>query len=239
SINVVRKALPLNSNLAIAHAAATPKTRLSGTAIAATVSVRRMAASVSGSLSANRNSPAPRRNASMNTAISGSTRNSTRKPSASAIRIPLARGPSVVGRWKRRVCTGEDTTARDISVISSTAIAVSPAAPGLNEVDGEQHREGDDQHDRRDRRRACVVEFFQPDDDQKRRDLRHVGDVAGDEDHRAVFTDSACESEREARQHGGGEPGQDHAADRLEAVGAQRGGCLLDLAIDLLHHRLH
>ena len=52
SISVIRKALPLNSNLAIAQAAATPKTRLSGTAIAATSSVRRIADGVSGSPSA-------------------------------------------------------------------------------------------------------------------------------------------------------------------------------------------
>ena len=41
--------MPLNSNLAIAQAAARPKTRLSGTAIAATSSVSRIAASASGS----------------------------------------------------------------------------------------------------------------------------------------------------------------------------------------------
>ena len=49
SISVVRKALPGNSYLAIAQAAATPKTRLSGTAMAATSSVSRIAESVSGS----------------------------------------------------------------------------------------------------------------------------------------------------------------------------------------------
>ena len=43
SISVIRKALPLNSNLAIAQAAATPNTRLSGTAMAATSSVSRIA----------------------------------------------------------------------------------------------------------------------------------------------------------------------------------------------------
>ncbi len=54
SISVVRKALPLNSNLAIAQAAEMPKTRLSGTEIAATSSVRRIAERVSGSASASR-----------------------------------------------------------------------------------------------------------------------------------------------------------------------------------------
>ena len=45
-------ALPRNSNLAIAHAAATPNTRLSGTAIAAVSSVSRTAAQASGSCKA-------------------------------------------------------------------------------------------------------------------------------------------------------------------------------------------
>lgn len=40
SISVSSRFLPRNSNLAIAHAAATPNTTFSGTAIAATVSVR-------------------------------------------------------------------------------------------------------------------------------------------------------------------------------------------------------
>ena len=47
-----RKLLPGNLNRAIAHAAATPNTRLSGTAIPAESSVRRIAASASGVTSA-------------------------------------------------------------------------------------------------------------------------------------------------------------------------------------------
>ena len=54
SISVISRLLPRNSNLAIAQAAATPKTRLSGTAIAAASSVSRIAASASGSTSAAR-----------------------------------------------------------------------------------------------------------------------------------------------------------------------------------------
>jgi hypothetical protein len=49
SIAVTRSALPRNSNLAIAQAAATPKAALAGTEIAATSSVRRIAASAIGS----------------------------------------------------------------------------------------------------------------------------------------------------------------------------------------------
>ncbi|MPN41779.1 hypothetical protein SDC9_189334 [bioreactor metagenome] len=52
SIRVIRIDLPRNSNLAIAHAAATPKSRLSGTEIAAASSVSLIADRASGSTSA-------------------------------------------------------------------------------------------------------------------------------------------------------------------------------------------
>ncbi len=48
SMSVINVLLPRNSNFAIAHAAATPKTRLKGTAIAATVSVSFTAAQAVG-----------------------------------------------------------------------------------------------------------------------------------------------------------------------------------------------
>ncbi len=54
SISVMRRLLPRNWNFAIAQAAATPKTRFSGTAIAATVSVKPIAARASGSSKAAR-----------------------------------------------------------------------------------------------------------------------------------------------------------------------------------------
>ena len=52
SISVTRNALPRKLYFAMHHAAATPKTRLSGTAMAATISVRRIAACEPGSAKA-------------------------------------------------------------------------------------------------------------------------------------------------------------------------------------------
>ena len=52
STSVTRTFLPGNSNLAMAQDAATPKTRLSGTAIAAVISVSLSAESAMGSVSA-------------------------------------------------------------------------------------------------------------------------------------------------------------------------------------------
>ena len=77
-------------------------------------------------------------------------------------------------------------------------MAKPPAAPGLQQVDDEQHDEGDRQHDRGDHRGAGIVELLELDDDEQRRDLRDAGNVAGDEDDRAVFADAAREGEREA-----------------------------------------
>ena len=49
SMSVISTLLPRNSNLAIAHAAASPKMVLTGTTMSAVIRVRRMAAVVSGS----------------------------------------------------------------------------------------------------------------------------------------------------------------------------------------------
>ena len=81
--------------------------------------------------------------------------------------------------------------------------------------------EGDGQHDRGDRGGAGIVEFLQPDDDQQRRDLRHVGQVAGDEDDRAVFADAAREGQREAGQEGRRE-GRQQDARRWSGSGWRR-----------------
>ena len=83
SISVIRKLLPLKSNLAIAQAAARPKTRLSGTAIAATSSVSRIAAQRVGLGDRRRRTPpTPSRSASTKTTTSGSSRNRPRKATA-------------------------------------------------------------------------------------------------------------------------------------------------------------
>ena len=65
------------------------------------------------------------------------------------------------------------------------------------------------------------------------------GHVAGDEDHRAVFADGAGESEREAGQDRRHQRRQHHHEHGLAAVGAERGRGLLELAVELLEHRLH
>ena len=77
---------------------------------------------------------------------------------------------------------------------------------------------------------AGIVELGQADDDQERRDLRDEGDVAGDEDDRAVFADGAGERQREAGQERRQQRREDDAEEGLAARGAERRGGLLDLA---------
>ena len=62
----------------------------------------------------------------------------------------------------------------------------------------EQDAEGDHQHRRADRGGGRIGEFLELDDDEERRDLRDEWQIAGDEDHRAVFADGAGKREREA-----------------------------------------
>ena len=222
--------MPGNSNLAIAQAAATPNTRLSGTAMAATSSVSRIAASASGSPKRRKKRRRPCRSASTKTMTqrqrTGTARGTATRDGDRAHRAPAAVWRPCAARLSRQIAAA----ARRRHQHGRTSCRLQ----AWIEIDDEQHGEGDDQHDRRDGRRAGIVEFLELDDDQQRRDLRHVGDVAGDEDHRAVFADGAREGEREAGEDRRQQRRQHHAADGLPAGRAERGGRLLDLALDLL-----
>src|ERR1019366_5586292 len=98
SIRVIRRLLPTNSNLASTHAADTPNTRFSGTAMPAASSVKRMAASASGSLKLAKYVATPFWSAVANTTASGMNRNSPRKSAATPIRSQRTTADSVVAR---------------------------------------------------------------------------------------------------------------------------------------------
>ena len=87
----------------MAHAAATPNTRLSGTEMAAVMSVSSIALHASGSLSASTYAPQPLRSASVPTAASGSTRKKNMNVSAMAIKVQRTSGDSVVPARARRM----------------------------------------------------------------------------------------------------------------------------------------
>src|SRR5690606_15202523 len=158
SISVIRNDLPLNSNLAMAQAAATPKMQLSGTAMAATIRVRRTASSASGSVTASRATPQPRLNASLNTATSGRKSTSSRKPSATAISAQRASGRSAMGSRKRGAwpaCFPWPGPRNRLSLMAEP-----PSAPRLDQVDRQEDNEGEHQHDRADRGRRGIVELL-------------------------------------------------------------------------------
>src|SRR6185312_14319280 len=103
-----------------------------------------------------------------------------------------ARAMKISRIWTRRLSlVGE--TRRLRRAVSLVAIAVPPARPGLDQVDGKEQQEGDQQHDGGDGGRARIVVFLEADEDQQRGDFRDERDIAGDEDDRAIFADSAGE----------------------------------------------
>src|ERR1043166_8113312 len=85
SISDISTVLPKNSNFVIAQAAITPNTRLTLTEIAATASVNLMAESASGSVRAEKYATTPPENACANTTTSGSTTNTPRNVTATAM----------------------------------------------------------------------------------------------------------------------------------------------------------
>src|SRR6187549_1351038 len=100
SMSVVSRLLPRKLYLAMSHDAATPKTRLAGTAIAAVTSVSLIALRASGSVNAAKNAPKPLRSASVNTAASGRTRKQATKTNAIVMKttfthhgLRMTRGP--------------------------------------------------------------------------------------------------------------------------------------------------
>src|SRR5512134_2861100 len=103
----------------------------------------------------------PPRSASTKTTTSGKARNSPRNPSATAIRTALTGPASVVGARRRAGGVARATS----------DIAKSPARPCLDQVDHEEHHEGDRQHEGGDRGRARVVVLLETDDDEQRRNL--------------------------------------------------------------------
>src|SRR2546423_8569486 len=193
SIRVTSTLLPGKRNLAIAHAAATPKTRLSGTVIAAVSNVRRIAASASGSVIAVTYAPTPLRKPSSRTNSSGTNRNTVRK--ASAAPISSRRTQAASSRCGARTrgtssgsaiaVTGLSSALRASGLIRarggpsrSCLRALAAARPRLQPVDRQQQRERDDQHHDGDRGRARIVVLLELGDDDERRDLghhRHVG----------------------------------------------------------------
>ena len=122
SISVISTLLPKNWNLAIAQAAATPNTVLTGTAIRATSSVKRMADSASLSPSEWTYIAQPRLSAWANTAASGIARNRPRNVNETPINNQRTQRDSVVAAAARQ----RMFSVRFIVVVPTMFLAFSP-----------------------------------------------------------------------------------------------------------------
>src|SRR6476469_6326479 len=139
------------------------------------------------------------------TISSGSTRKMPRNSATAAMRTNRTSGRS----WVTSRCLD---------------MAEPPAGPDLEQIVDQEQHEGDEQHGGGDRGCPRIVEFLEPDDDQQRRDLADIGDVAGDEDHRSVFADRAGKRQGKAGEPSRKDCRQQHLEHRLPAPGAKRGG---------------
>src|SRR5690606_6183649 len=99
----------------------------------------------------------PPRNASTKTTVSGKTRKRPRNRTVTPISTAFVRPLSVVGDRRPE---------RSGALNARSNMAVPSPRPGLNEVDGEEHDEGDHEHDRGDGARTGIVEFLKTDHDQ-------------------------------------------------------------------------
>ena len=151
-----QQGLPRKSNLAIAQAAATPKTMLTGTAITAVTTVSKIAWSVSGCAIVAAKTAEPCENA-------------WSKMSTSGARIRNA--PTISTERDQRTADAGLSPTRggfcDGALMSRLCVSAAPA-PACRLVTAE-HDEGGDQQHRGDRRRRPIVELLEPDEDRAAR----------------------------------------------------------------------
>src|SRR5438093_11175172 len=202
----------------MAQSAAMPKIKFVTTAIGATVIVRRIAASVSSSaVRVRQYAPKPRPNASTKTSTSGITIRTPTTPSAAVTSVMRTQR----GSEREFVRSGVDTF-----------------APPLEQVDDDEHGEGDHEEHDGDGRRLRVGKLLEPRDDQHGRDLGLERHVARHEHDGAVLAERAREGEGEAGHERRVERREDDPGDGLESRRAEAGGGLLDVGVDRLEHRL-
>src|SRR5438105_4997232 len=218
-MSAIRMARPGKRNRAMAHAAASPKLRLAATAAAATARVSRTACRVSGSRASTLQKPGtPSANAWTTTLARGTKTKSDRYPT------PTAMSPQRTRSGSRRA--------------GPVGSRIAAAAPAFQEVDGEEGAEGEHQQHGADRGGLPVRKLLQTRDDQHRRDLGPVRQVAGDEHDRAVLAEGPGEGEREARDPGRPEVRERDPPERLSARRPQAGRGLLHGRVRALEHRL-
>ena len=113
------------------------------------------------------------------------------------------------------------------------------AQRGAQRPQQQQRAQRPHQHHKADRGGAGIIEFQQAGDDQQRGDLGLAGQIAGDEDHRAIFPQRAGEGEAEAGDQRRADGGQQDAPEGLGRTRAQQRGRFLQIDRQIEQHRLH
>src|SRR5687767_12356245 len=170
----------------------------------------------------------PRRKASAKTATSGRNKIKSRNSAATAIKTARTHNDSSLTR-----------AVRNGGIIAASDITEPPAVAGLQRTDEQQQRERQCEHDGRDHGRTAIIELFQPDHDQERRDLRYKRQVPRHEDDRAVFANAAREGERKTGEQGGRYQRKHDGEDRAQATGAEQRRGFLDLLLAFRQYRLN
>ena len=70
-------------------------------------------------------------------------------------------------------------------------MAKSPRCPALYQIDQQKNHEGCGQHDGGNGGCTGIIIFFQLDDNQQRRNFRDIGQVSGNKNDGAIFTDAS------------------------------------------------
>ena len=126
----------------------------------------------------------------------------------------------------------------DADPVSRALLTVMAGGPAPEGADREQDAERDREQQHREGGGTRRVAAVDPLEDVERGDLRLEREVAGDEDHGAELADRARERERDSGQERRQQVRKDDAAEDREPVGAERGGGLLHLPVELDQHRL-
>ncbi len=211
-----------------------PNTRFSGTAIAAASSVSRIAdqrvgLADRGEVDVHALLEAPRRTRSP-AARTGTAqerqRDADQQPSAPA-------AGSVVAPRSERGATPE--RGRGSGRASAGTLIVSPALPRarprLQRVDRQQQHERRHQHHHGDRGGAGVVVLLELGDDEQRRDLGlTIGMLPAMKITEPYSPSARAKASAKPVSSAGSQDRKHHAPEGLPAVGAQRGGGLLELA---------
>src|SRR5688500_1335535 len=202
----------------------TPNTRLMATEMTATTTVSHSAWVTTGSSSARLSESKPSSNVWRTPSPTGRATRSTRSPTTITRNTKVSELRPASLRSPRRRAVRVSATTRH---------------PPLQHVERHDDHEGDQQEDAGHGGRGGQVPVLDVAEDPHRPDLGAQGQVPGQQHQRAVLADGASEAQGGASGDRREQGGQDDAPEDDDPAGAERGGGLLRLAIELGQDGLH